>query len=344
MKKKWQLWIGLLISAVALILALRGIDDPRRVVDALAQAEYGYLILAALALIAYLLARSARWRMLLGPQVSFSRAFWVTNIGYLISDLFPFRLGDPARAVVIGRDGQTSTAAALSTVVVERVLDMLMVVILLAGVTPFVGASGAATQAGLVAGGAALAASAFLLILALRPDWGRRVVRRLLSWIPRLDGERWARVFDGLFDGLAPLRSPRRALALLAWSVLTWAFAVALYWAILRAFLPRPPALAAPFLVCVAGLGMAVPSSPGAIGVFHAVARYGLTIPFDVPVDQAITIAFALHTFQYLLGCLLGVVGLWRESVSLGWLREQAAGVEKSRDGDGTQISTDERG
>jgi uncharacterized membrane protein YbhN (UPF0104 family) len=320
----------------ALVLAVLGIDL-RLVVETLAQAEYVYLIPATVAELAYLVCRAVRWRLLLGPQVGLARSFWVTNVGYLVSNVFPFRLGDPARAVVIGRSGKVSTAAALSTVVVERVLDMLMVVLLLAGVTPFlykgrqsdsfVSGIGSAIGAGLVAGGAALAASAVLLLLAFRPDWGRRAVRRVLGWVHRLDSDRWARAFDGLFEGLAPLRSGRRGLALLAWSVATWAFVVAYYWALMRAFLPRPPALAAPFLVCVVGLGMAVPSSPGAVGVFHAVARYGLTVPFGMSVDQAVTVAFGIHAFQYVTVCLLGLVGLARESISLGWLRSQVAGV-----------------
>lgn len=320
--------MGLTISGAALVLALLGIDL-RQVAETLAQAEYLYLIPATVAMLTYLVIRSVRWRLLLGSAVSLSRCFWVTGIGYLVSNVLPFRLGDPARAVVIGRGGQVSTAAALSTVVVERVLDMLMVVALLAGVTPFVSGVGGAISAGLVAGGAALGASAVLLTLAFRPDWGQRAVRWVLGWIPRLDPERWARMLDGLFEGLAPLRSGRRGLALLAWSLVTWACVVAFYWAMLRAFLPRPPALAAPFLVCVLGLGMAVPSSPGAVGVFHAVARYGLTAPFDVPTDQAVTVAFAVHAFQYVLMCLLGLVGLARESLSLGWVRAQIANVEE---------------
>jgi uncharacterized protein (TIRG00374 family) len=275
--------------------------------------------------LAYLFARAVRWRLLLPPKVSLSRAFWVTNIGYLVSNVLPFRLGDPARAVVIGLDEGVSTAAALSTVVVERVLDMLMVVALLAGVIPFVGGVGEAVVAGRIAGGAALAAVAVLIFLAFRPDWGRAVMRRVLGLIPRLDSERLAQSFDGLFDGLAPLRSGRRGLALLAWSVLTWACVVAFYWALIRAFLPQPPPLASPFLVCVVGLGMAIPSSPGAMGVFHYVARLGLTVPFGVPVDQAVTIAFAIHTFQYVLGCLMGLIGLGTESLSLGWLRSQVS-------------------
>ncbi len=327
MKRKWQLWVGLIVSVVAVVLALSGID-PRRVMETLAQAEYVYLIPAVAVMLAYMVARSIRWRLLLGPGVSLARCFWVTNIGYLISNVLPFRLGDPARAVVIGRQGKVSTAAALSTVVVERVLDMLMVVALLAGVTPFIGGTGNTLVAGLIAGGAALMASVVLLFLAFRPDWGRAAVRWTLGWLPRLDTERWVRSLDGLFDGLAPLRSGRRGLAVRAWAVVTWACVVGLYWTLMRAFLPRPPVLAAPFLVCVVGLGMAVPSSPGAMGVFHAVARYGLTIPFGVPADQAVTIAFAMHTFQYLLGCLLGLIGLGRESLSLGWVRSQIVNAD----------------
>ncbi|MGD1992135.1 MAG: lysylphosphatidylglycerol synthase transmembrane domain-containing protein [Anaerolineae bacterium] len=331
MKRRWQLWVGLAISAGALVLALVGIDF-RRLAETLAQAEYVYLVPATGGILLYLLVRGIRWRLLLGDQVSLSRTFWVTNVGYLVSNVLPFRLGDPARAVVIGRSGAVPTAAALSTVVVERVLDMLMVVLILAGVAPFISGTESAVGAGIVAGGAALAATAVLLMLAFRPDLGRRAVRWVLERVPRIDADRWAASLDGLFDGLAPLRSARKALAMLCWSVVTWAFVVSYYWMFLRAFIDRPPLLAAPFVVCVIGLGMAIPSSPSSVGVFHAVARYALTIPFDVPESQAVAVAFGAHAFQYVLMCLLGLVGLARESLSLGQLRSQVASLEENEE------------
>jgi len=321
----------LAISVVALVWVLRKID-PHEVAETLAQAEYVYLIPAAVGILAYLFTRSVRWRLLLGPEVSLSRCFWVTNIGYLVSNVLPFRLGDPARAVVIGRGEKVSTATALSTVVVERVLDLLLVVALLAGVVPLVGVGEAesAVGKGLFAGGAALAASAVLLLLAFRPDWGRWAARRVLGWVPRLDSERWMRALDGLLEGLAPLRSGRRGLALLVWSVVTWACVVAYYWTLMRAFMPRPSVLAAAFVVVGAGLGMAVPSSPGAVGVFHGAVFLVLTDILAVPEGQAGTVAFAIHTFQYVIGCLLGLVGLGRESLSLGWVRAQIASAEEA--------------
>jgi uncharacterized membrane protein YbhN (UPF0104 family) len=100
---------------------------------------------------------------------------------------------------------------------------------------------------------------------------------------------------------------------------------IASFWSVLRAFLADFQALTAPFLVCIAALGMAVPASPGAVGVFQATIRYGLTEAFDVPTDKAIAVAFGIHIVQYALGCLSGLIGLWRESLSLGWLRDQVA-------------------
>ena len=303
-----------------MVLAVRKVDW-RQVTETFVRAEYVYLLPALVVIMLYLLARAVRWRILLGSQVGLSRCFWIGNIGYLVSNVLPLRLGDPARAVIVGRGGQVSIAVALSTVVVERVLDMLMVVLILAGVAPFMSGVGDAVSTGVMAGVLAVTALAVLVLLAFRPEWGRWLVRRILGWVPRIDRERWAQALDGLFDGLAPLRSGRRGLALLAWSVVTWACVVGYYWALLRAFMPRPPVLAAPFMVSVIGLGMAVPSTPGALGLFHLIARYALVIPFGVLDEEAVPVAFASHAFQYILILILGLIGLAHEGLSFARLR-----------------------
>lgn len=317
---KWRLWIGIAISLVCLILALVGIEWAQ-VGVALRRADWRYFVPAAASLLAYLVARSVRWRILLGPEVSLGESFAVTNIGYLVSNVLPFRLGDPARAAAIGLGGHVRVSTALSTVVVERVLDMLMVVLLLAATLPFVGEAGWIREAAMVAGVGALAALAVLIALALWPDQGRRLLSALLSCLPRIDVERWMQVLGGLLDGLAALRSARRVVGLLVWSVVAWVFVVGYYWAILWSFLDQPSLVEASFLTCAIGLGMAVPASPGAMGVFHSVARYALQLPFGVDAADAVVIAFAAHTYQYVLMVLLGLTGLARQNLSLGRLR-----------------------
>lgn len=263
--------------------------------------------------------------MLLGPQVALADAFWVTNIGYLVSNILPFRLGDPARAVAMGLNGSVRVSAALSTVVVERVLDMLTVVLLLGMTVPFVGEAGWTRTAGLFGGVLGLAAIVASVLLALHPAQGRRVVGWLLARLPALKQDRWLEWFDGLVEGLHALRSARKAAALVGWSVLTWALTVGHYLAILRAFIDQPTLIQASFLTCATGLGMALPSSPGAMGVFHSVARYALQLPFGIAAETAVIVAFASHTFQYVSACGLGLVGLLQQNLQLSQLRGRAA-------------------
>ncbi|MFO7742438.1 MAG: lysylphosphatidylglycerol synthase transmembrane domain-containing protein [Anaerolineae bacterium] len=321
--RKWNLVLGVLISLICLALAVTGVEW-RRAGEALQRADWRYFLPAGLGVLAYLAARAVRWRILLGYRVRLLDAFSVVNIGYLVSNVLPFRLGDPARAVAVGLDGKVKISAALSTIVVERVLDMLTVVLLLAVTLPFVGETGWARRAGLLGGLLGLGSLAALVALAARPRWGRQAVAWILGQLPSIDVDRWLGWFDGLLEGLEALRSVRRAVELMAWSVVIWALTVAHYVAVLHAFMDHPGVWEASFLTAATGLGMAVPSSPGAMGVFHSVARYALELPFGVPTETAVVVAFASHTFQYLIMCLLGLVGLVQQNLSFAQLRADA--------------------
>jgi len=318
--RKWRVLIGLLISLVCLALAVRGVDW-LGLVETLAQADGRLLMLAAGALILSLVARGVRWRILLRQKLRLYEAFAVVNVGYLVSNVLPFRLGDPARAVIVGRKPTINTSSAFSTVVVERVLDMLAVVLMLALSLPFIDQAGPIGSAGVWAGLAALLAFIALVLLARWPGWGRRTMRSILNRLPGLDPERWLAPVEGLLDGLSALRSARRTASLVVWTGAVWISIVGYYWAMLGAFLDRPSLAMAAFVNCAVGLGMAVPAAPGAVGVFHALAKYALVLPFGVPGDSALAIAFAMHGFQYVLMNGLGIVGLIQQNLSVGRLR-----------------------
>ncbi len=315
-----------MVTLLCLALALAGIDWPL-VGATLRQAEWRFLLPALAMLLAFLLARAVRWRILLGPQVSLADAFAITNIGYLVSNVLPLRLGDPVRALAIGLTGKGKTSAALSTVVVERVLDLLAVVFLLAATVPFVTEAGWIREVGVTAGVVALAVFLLLLVFARRPDLARRILDAGLSRVPGINRERWLGAASGLLDGLAPLRSPRTVVGLVLWSAVRWACSGGCYFALLRAFIVRPTLVEASFLTSAIGLGMALPSAPGASGVFHSVARYALEMPFDVPGETAIAVAFTSHAFMYVTMCLLGLIGLAQQGLSWGTLRSGVAAL-----------------
>jgi uncharacterized protein (TIRG00374 family) len=320
---KRNLIVGVVISVVCLILALVGVEWDNAV-EALRRADWRYLGPAGAALVGSLLARATRWRVLLGPQVGLLEAFLVTNVGYLVSNVLPLRLGDPARAVAIGLTGKLRFGAALSTVLAERVLDMLTVVLLLSATLPFVAEAGWIRSAGIIGGLAAVTATAFLLTLAWRPAWGGRATDWILGRVPWVDQARWRALSEDLLRGLAALGSFRGATVLMAWSAIVWLLTVGYYLGVLTAFVRPPDVVAASFLTCSTALAVALPSSPGATGVFHSVARYALELPFGVARDTALVVAFASHAFQYVAMCLLGLLGLIQQNLSLAQLRREA--------------------
>ena len=129
-KNRRQLWIGIGVSALSIALILL-IVDPAEIVESLRQAELSLIGWSALAILAFMVIRAIRWRYMLANEISWPQTFHVQNIGYMFNMVLPFRLGDVARAVLIGNVPPITLARGLSTMVVERILDMMFIVALL---------------------------------------------------------------------------------------------------------------------------------------------------------------------------------------------------------------------
>jgi len=329
--------VSIVVSAVSLVLAALGIDWSR-VGQVFEQADLRYLALATIALLGFVVARSVRWRILLGDRVGLRTVFAVTNIGYLVSNVFPFRLGDPTRAVIVALGRTVPLSTALSTVVVERTLDMFVVVVLLGATLPFVSDAGWTRVAGLVGGGASIVALIIFFVLARWPQLGQRVVRHVTAHTPSLNKDRWHRAIDGALEGFAALGSPSRLITTAAWSLVAWACSVGFYRAVLQSFVDSPTWLQAAFLTCAISFAVALPSSPGALGVFQTVARYMLQVPFGIRGEQAVSVAFGAHALMYVMMCLLGILGLAQLNLSFASLR-RAVGSAVSRVDDPSSIA-----
>ena len=139
MKRLVQALAGLAISGAALWLTLRG-KDLGAIADEIRQADYRYLApYLAILLIAIHLARTVRWGILLEPvaKVPFGRLNAASAVGIMALVVLPFRLGEFARPYLVAQRPALRVSAALSSVVVERVVDgifmgLLLVVALLA--------------------------------------------------------------------------------------------------------------------------------------------------------------------------------------------------------------------
>lgn len=346
-KRSLQVIITLVLSALALYVALNGVNF-NDVGAALQQVRPGWLALTMVLILVTLVIRAQRWRILLGRKLSLRDTFGLINVGYLVSGVLPLRAGDPARAVAAstraaGTGAAVSAIAALSTVVVERVLDMFTVVLILVGTLPYVtglreylagGQLGDVISMQLVivlSGVLAFTMLAVFILVALLPQKIEMLARRILELLHIPNPERWLKPVQNILEGLAALGSPREGLAILLWTVLLWTVTAANFWAAMQAcsvFLPAGDvALKALVATWSSAFGMVFPAT-GGLGSFHFAVREALFWGFDVPRDAAFAYAVIIHALPYLTGIVLGALTLLIWGMSFKSLVSNAQNVE----------------
>jgi glycosyltransferase 2 family protein len=308
---------GLLVSLVAIALVVSRLDLPK-FGQALLQAKLGYLLLGILAALLWLVVRAFFWRTLLQNKASYSDAFFTVNEGYLLNNILPFRLGEIGRAFLMGRKAQLDFWQVIPSILIERALDLAIAVGLFLSTLPFVIGVSWAKQAAIATGSIVLVGLGALYLLA-------RNRQRVINWIEQL-GERWpwvkklaGRRVAAFFDGLAIITDGKLFLHALGWEILNWGVSVVEYYLFLRAFFPDPNLLWVLFTLGVAALGIAAPSSPGAIGVFEAFLVGALAV-FGVDASPATAFALTVHITNYIFSGLLGGYGLYKDGETLSSL------------------------
>lgn len=316
-KDRRQLWIGTAVSLLCLIAIFLFID-PRDIIDAFRHANYAYLGLTGLGVLLFMLIRAIRWRFMMGNQVNYGQVFHVQNIGYMLNMYLPFRLGDVARAVLMGSVPPLTISQSISTMVVERVLDMMFVVALL----PFTLAYAPTLppefrSAALFTGVLAVIAIIVLIVAANQRPFFRRLAAIILDRIPWLNTETWVRRVDDILKGLDSLTRFKDGVILLFLSVLVWLPIIFAYWIGMQAVGLDVTVPMAAFVVCAAALSIAAPSSPGGVGVFQAGVTAALAL-LGQPAAASASFAFAYHAMNYVVLTILGLIGIAATGSTIG--------------------------
>ncbi|MCW5886904.1 MAG: flippase-like domain-containing protein [Anaerolineales bacterium] len=306
---------GLLVTAAA-VVGLFYFIDVDQLGPALRIADFSWFTLVVLLFFGTLLTRSLAWRTILQERASIKEAFLVVNQAYLLNNVLPFRLGELGRALLISNRAKLSFWEALSTVVVERVFDLGLAAALLLFTLPLVVGAEWARTAAYVSLGLVVIGFGLLFWMASNPQQVPALIQRLTGRWPAL--REWLVDKAGAFtEGLSALRDGKRFLQVLFWMVLTWLFNVAWYFVLMRAFFPMAQWLWAFFSIGVSSLGVALPSSPGYIGVFEGVLVGALSF-FNA--DPAIALAYAVvgHLTYFVITGIIGIIGFWQQGESLG--------------------------
>jgi uncharacterized protein (TIRG00374 family) len=213
--------------------------------------------------------------------------------GQLVNLLLPLRAGDVLRSVLLGRAVGSSASRVLGSVAAEKVWDWLaltVLVLMVGWLAPLPAWFGeAAWSLGLLA--TSLLAGLGLLVTQQRR--ALMATERLLARLPERFRRSVVARLGRLLDGMNSLRSLQLARPALVWSLATWCLGAATNYLVMRAFgVDSWPG--AMFLLIMLMIGIALPPSIAALGIFEAASILALGV-FGVRQEMALAIGLILH-------------------------------------------------
>ncbi len=312
---------GIGVSAVFLYLAMRQVHW-REAFNAVAQCDVR-LLLAGLAFAGLTYGLFAvRWRVLLAAadELPVATAFSYVMIGYLANTVLPLRLGDVTRAALFGRKRQVSASLVLGSIVLERLLDISVILVLALALSLVIQFTPVVRLSIRLFAGGALGALVLLTLLVYHHQHLPGLVARLPRFVPRRPVDYALGLTERFAQGGQALRNFRQLVTAVGFSLLAWASAGLWTICYVRAFHIPGPWYAGLWVLAMVNLGGAIPSSPGAIGVYHWLAMQSLS--HWVP-DTNVTAAYAIATHALNIALIIGLGGwtLVRENLSLVRLR-----------------------
>ena len=332
--RRWQFWVGVLISAVLLWWALSKLNLADAW-SAVKTADYWWLIPGIAIFFVDVWVRAWRWHYLLRPLKSIPTRtmFPIVCIGYMGNNIYPARAGELLRAYVLRRKEGVPVSASLATVIVERIFDgvvMLMFVIFnLNGLAALHGSSGligdirTVTLVGTVAFAAALGV---FLVAAMFPCQSLGVYQRLGA---PLVPARWRAQVSGLVErfwtGLESLRSPRNVIMVFLTSIVIWLLETGKYWFVMHAFHFTVSFFALMLMNGIVNLATTIPSAPGYVGTFDTP---GIAVLRAYGVEQAVATSYTLvlHVALWLPITLVGAYYMAREGLSWDKVQQEIGG------------------
>ena len=344
--------VGIVVSAITLYYAFRNVPAGE-LVRYLGTINYWWIVPATGIILASFGLRVYRWQLLLGSaEIGFWQAFHPLMIGFMLNCVFPGRIGEVARPLILKKRQDYPFSRGLATVAAERVFDSLLLVILLALVLSVVPIDPAREMSfggyhlnreTLTAASSGLVKLCLLLVLGVILVSWEPSRRRIIALIERLPAffrfagrgirdkiERYVaaplvHVVENVAAGFSLVRSPRLLAACTLLSVLIWALMALAYYVVSLGSPGVGVSLAQMTAVMViVCFFIALPSIPGYWGIWEAGGVFALTL-FGVSAREAAGFTLANHAIQLLPIIVIGMgsalvtgVNLWQVAFKPG--------------------------
>jgi uncharacterized protein (TIRG00374 family) len=301
-------WIfPLAISGVAIGLVLKQIEFAQFTMQ-LSKISWEALLMGAVLYLVSYLFRVFCWFTLLKKRVSFKDAFFVMGAGYLLNNIFPFRLGEIGRAVLLDDPKGPTALEVFSSVIMERVLDVFLAAVFLLSMIPRLVDGDYNRSLVIIFFILSLIGLAALYTMA-------RFRQQINHWLSRREENaglvmRWVTPKAAqLLEGLSVLENPASFFLAFGSLAISWAIAFVENFVIFSNLTTSPPFWWMVFGLSAGAFGAALPSAPSGIGVFEGVMVSAFAL-VGVDAEIAFTHAIVIHVIMFVFSNIIGLIGL----------------------------------
>jgi uncharacterized protein (TIRG00374 family) len=327
LKSILQYLLLILFTVLLLWLSLRGIqlgegeNKSEFLWHAWEKSNKTYLLLMAITVTISNLIRAERWRMLLRPtnnHISLGGSFLSLLIGYLVNLAVP-RGGEVSRCYNLYKLEKTPVEISFGTVVVERIIDVICLVAVIAisflvewkKLKAFID-----TLALPNSSGSFLSPWKILILLGM--------VAFAIGIFLLRKNEKFKKIINGFREGLLAIFQLKNKSLFIFYSFAIWALYFLMTYFVLKAFNETQHLgfSAVMTLFAIGAIAMAVPL-PGGAGSYHTLVPMGLVALYNLPKADAIAFVFIFHGWQTLIMILGGVVSLVISYWIIRWKKVQ---------------------
>ena len=323
--------VALAVSGVCLWYATRG-TDWAGVGAVLAGAHVGWsLSVIALSLCCHVL-RAERWRVLLRPVADVERwpAIAATFVGFGSNAVLPLRLGEIIRPVFLSRRARIPVSPTISSIVLERICDVLLMLGLLLAVMVVYPVPDFIRRGAIVLAVGAVGVLTFLVFAVRNRAAGERIIGRVLDLLPARVGTPLRSIAHGLLQGMSALNDGRIVVLVLVSSVVLWTMIALTYTLSFLALDVQIPLLSGSLVtVVIVATFVSLPQAPGFLGTWQAGCVFALHDLFGVPKDVALGFSLLTWAIQMTANIGSGAIALMIEGVSLRELVHESQEEEK---------------
>jgi uncharacterized protein (TIRG00374 family) len=294
-----KLIASLLVTLVFTWWAFRSTDWQSQV-NSLKSANYLWVVPYFVILTLIHVARTLRWGCLLSglERVPFKKLNEASGIGFMMLLVLPFRLGEFARPFLIAQRSSIRRSAAMTSVVLERITDGMLVAVTMRVLLFFVPAEvpevryvklGANLMFALFGGGLT-----FLLFALWHQARAVQLVRSTVGRLAPGVADKMADIVDSFVGAMRQLPDRRQMAGFFAYTVLYWGLNGAGMAVLSRAFGSMNLSLFQAYVVMsVLVVGVMIPAAPGMLGTFQAAIKVGLSLFLPASVVNGSGLAYA---------------------------------------------------